>query len=68
MFLGKPAVVSKKLLLKEGREGEAYLCQYSQIGNAVPPLMTKAIAENIISQMNVNKEDTEKNERICAWG
>lgn len=68
VFLGKPAVVSKKLLLKEGREGEAYLCQYSQIGNAVPPLMTKAIAENIISQMNVNKEDTEKNERICAWG
>ena len=42
--------------MKEGREGEAYLCQYSQIGNAVPPLMAKSIAENIIQQIDFEKE------------
>lgn len=50
-FLGKPTVVSQKLLKKEGRTEEQHLCQYNQIGNAVPPLLSKAIADNIGRQV-----------------
>ncbi|QTA80961.1 DNA-cytosine methyltransferase [Desulfonema limicola] len=50
-FMGKPTVVSHKLLAREGRFSEKYLCQYNQIGNAVPPMLAQAIAENILKQI-----------------
>jgi len=46
-FMGKKTVPSQKLLQREGRFEEKHLCQYNQIGNAVPPKLAMAIAEHL---------------------
>ena len=34
-----------------------YLSQYNQIGNAVPPLLAKAVAKKILLFINNNKQN-----------
>ena len=40
---GKRAVLSKKLSIRKGYMDDIYLDQRAQIGNAVPPLLARAV-------------------------
>ena len=59
-FLGKPTVVSRKLLAREGRHDENYLCQYNQIGNAVPPMLARAVAKNLFQEIQRDRQKIKK--------
>lgn len=48
-FMGKRTLISSKLSKRNGLSDYNYLSQYNQIGNAVPPILSKVIAEHIYS-------------------
>jgi DNA (cytosine-5)-methyltransferase 1 len=50
-FMGKRTMISSKLLKRLGKEELNHLSQYNQVGNAVPPILSKAIAMHLIKYM-----------------
>nr|AAX14650.1 BbvCI methyltransferase 1 [Brevibacillus brevis] len=64
-FRGKRAVLSKKLSIRKGLLDEIYLDQRMQVGNAVPPLFAKALAESVRSTLSLTNSRGGKNE-ICS--
>lgn len=56
IFKGKRTQISSKLLKQLGKEDENFLSQYNQIGNAVPPLLAKAVAIRIFDFIKDTKK------------
>ena len=54
-FYGKKTTLSKRLLAKKGIYEELHLDQFNQVGNAVPPLMAKHLAEICIQLLSKGK-------------
>lgn len=52
-FMGKKTVVSHKLLQREERFDEKFLCQYNQVGNAIPPILAKSIALHLQEKLQL---------------
>lgn len=48
IFRGKRTTLSKKLLSRKGIVEDLHLDQFNQVGNAVPPILARALAERII--------------------
>jgi len=63
IFKGKRTQISSNLLKQSGKDDENFLSQYNQIGNAVPPLLAKAVANRVFSFLEaVGKKKKKKKE------
>lgn len=47
LLKGKRTLMSSSLLRSEGRHDENFLSQYNQLGNAVPPVLARAIGKQL---------------------
>jgi DNA (cytosine-5)-methyltransferase 1 len=52
VFKGKRTTLSKKLLTRKGEFGDLHLDQFNQVGNSVPPILAKNLAEHIKKMIN----------------